>query len=521
MNRKARRVMDRKIVERLLGGAGVNEICRELKVGKRRVTSLRAKADEAGYLTGEVVLPPYPEALFPEAPDGRSLRVSAHWEELDEHLEWIRERMESGWHAVTVFEELPVKVPRSSFYRFLIRHHLNEIGRSSRRRVVPEIVHKPGEALLIDWGLLWNEHDSSGRLVRVWVFVGVLGRSRFLVARVMTSCAQEATLAALSSMYEELGGVPQRTTSDNPKIFAKSANRFETIIHPLYERFASHYGTTVECLPPHDPQKKGKVERPMPFIRRLMESYDGDRTDVAEIEHFLTRKLAIANARKHGTTGERPVDCFSMEEKSALKSLPPLAYEVEHYHEGTVRTDGHVRFLGKYYSLPEEYIRKDVTIIGGAKTVSIYFEGRLIETHERITDPLRSKSTKRAHLKPWEQICDNDKGLTARAGEIGAAAEAIVRQILQKGDGYVDFRKIWGILSLVKKYPRESVEEACRAVFAAGSTSYWDVRRLLEASATPTPASSPRRGCGKYQRDLSEYTQMLLNLKPEGGVYEH
>ena len=108
---KKRRLMERKIVARLLAGAGVNQICRELGVSKHRVAMVRAKADEAQYLDGSVALPPYPEALFPEDVDGRSLRGSATWRELAQHFEWIKERLENGWHAVTVYEELPIKVP--------------------------------------------------------------------------------------------------------------------------------------------------------------------------------------------------------------------------------------------------------------------------------------------------------------------------------------------------------------------------------------------------------------------------
>ena len=116
-------------------------------------------------------------------------------------------------------------------------------------------------------------------------------------------------------MYDEIGGVPLRTTSDNPKIFALQAHRHEPLIHPVYERFATHYDTIIECLPPRDPEKKGKVERPVPYIRRLMEAYAGDRNDIAAIQEYLNHKLVIANTRRHGTTRERPVDRFENEER--------------------------------------------------------------------------------------------------------------------------------------------------------------------------------------------------------------
>ena len=512
--------MDRKIVERLLLGEGPNRICRELKVSKRRVMGIRARADEQGYLDGSTALPPYPEAVFPDAVDGRSQRTSAAWQLLTPYLEWIKEHLTAGWHAVTVFEELPVQVPRSSFYRFILRHKLNTLG-VALRRVVPEIVHQPGEALLVDWGSLWTV-VQDGRRVKLWAFIAVLGYSRFMVARVMTRCTLLDTLEVLRQVFEVLGGVARRTTSDNPKVFAAQADKYEAILNPAYERFAGHYGTLIECLPPRAPEKKGKVERPVPYVRRLMEGYTGDRNDIAAIQAYLERKVALANQRRHGTTHERPIDRFEKEEKAALKPLPLLPYELEEYHEGTVRVDGHVRFRGKYYSVAEQYVREEVTVLGDSKKVSIYHKGKLIEVHERITDRNRSKSTKPHHRKPWEQACDNPEGLRGFAAKIGPSTEEMVGRILQKGDGFIDFRRIWGILSLDKKFNREEIEAACAHALSLDCLSYQFVKSLLEAlrlnsgdAATPAPSTRPR---GKYQRDLSEYQQLLFNLKPEGGI---
>lgn len=518
-----RRLMERKIVERLLSGGGINELCRELSISKRRVCMVRAKAEEAGYLTG-TPLPPYPEGLFPESVDGRSRRVSPAWRELEQHKDWIKERLEAGWHAVSVYEELPIKVKRSSFYRFLLRHRLEGTCRGLRR-VVPEIVHQPAEALLIDWGYLWTI-ERNGKREKLWAFIGILGYSRHMLVRVMTSCDTQQTLQQLGSMYEELGGVPTRTTSDNPKVFALQADYYEPILNPSYERFASHYGTRIECLPPRSPTQKGKVERPVPYVRRLLEAYQGDRNDPVQIQEYLNRKLIIANQRRHGTTNERPIDRFINEEQRALKPLPALRYDVEQYHEGTVRRDGHVRFDSKYYSLAEEFIGKEVTILGNSKTIAIYHAGKLIETHDRVTDRARSKSTKRHHLKPWEQVCDNPDGLRGMAAKIGPAVENVVVAILNQGDGFIDFRRIWGILSLNKKYTAAEIDTACLDALTYGCLSSKGIERAIlraREEQLSLPSAPPvARPPGKFQRSIDEYTQILCNYnKPNGGTYEY
>jgi hypothetical protein len=138
-----RQLMERKIVEQLISGKGFNSICRDLAVGRNRVAHIREKARDYGYLDRSIPVPPYPEALFPEPVDGRSLKASEPDLQLQTQRQWIEERLQAGWQPVTIFEELPVSAGRSSFYRFLHRHKLTEIGENARRAIIEEIIYGP------------------------------------------------------------------------------------------------------------------------------------------------------------------------------------------------------------------------------------------------------------------------------------------------------------------------------------------------------------------------------------------
>src|ERR1017187_4928500 len=267
-----RRMMDRKIVEMLIRGAGVNAIGRSLHVAKRGIRALREKAVTRGYLAedghpGLIALPAYPEALFVDEVDGRTLSLSASHQLLEEKRGWIGERLQAGWHAVTVLEELPPElkaISRSSFYRFLGRHKLNRVGENYR--VVPEIRHAPGEALILDWGKLRDAPDPmTGRPRALWMFMGVLGFSRFLMVRLVWTMDTPTTLRTLEGMFRTIGGVPFKITIDNPKCMALEASKYEPLLNPAAEGFAANYGTLLECLPPYDPEAKGKIERQVPY----------------------------------------------------------------------------------------------------------------------------------------------------------------------------------------------------------------------------------------------------------------
>jgi len=316
---------------------------------------------------------------------------------------------------------------------------------------------------------------------------------------------------------------------DNPKCIALKASVYEPLLNPALERFAAHYGLLFECLPPRDPQKKGKVERPIPYVRRLYEAHGEEWQGIEESQDYLERKMAIANERKHATTLRRPRELFVEQEAKALRSLPPVAYEIEQFHEGRVRQDGHVRFQNKYYSLDENYVGKAVVVLGDLKQISIYYEGKLLEVHARITDSHQTKSTKPQHLKPWERSLQDDSVYRRRAARLGCSVEEIVVRLLKQGQGFIDTRKIWGILSLDKRYGAESINEACRRALELQSLSYRTVKHFLEVEeevaalkrhSEAMPASSSVKPAPKHVRPLSVYQEQLSLLMNEGGNHE-
>jgi len=507
--------VDRRIVELLIAGVSIREIREQLKIGTGRLAKVKALADAHGYLD-TVPLPAFPALLFPDRTDGRHERGSIADEALQSKKEWILERLQIGWRPITIYEELNISVTRSSFYRFMKRSGFLRMG-EKLRRVVPEIIHRPGEALILDWGKLRDYIDpETGKKKTVWAFVGTLGFSRFMMVRLVYSNSLEITIQAIESMFREMGGIPEKITSDNPKCFSIVASDYEAILNPGFEIFLAHYGVTMECLPPAAPEKKGKVERMMPYVRRLYEAHGTEWKGIEESENYLNRKLELANLRIHGTTRKKPVEEFIEVELSQLKSLPALSYEKQDYSDAKVRKDGHVRFQNKYYSLEEKFIDQEVFVIGGKTQISIYHQGSLIETHERLIAPYQSKSTKTHHLKPWEQAMKDDSHYLKRASKIGPDVERLTLILLKQGNGFIDTRKIWGILSLDKKYPSDRINRACRDAIDRNEFSYRTVVGLLNLQMSKNPnesvlpnEKSKMSASHKFVRSLTEYQEEL------------
>ncbi len=505
-------IMDRKIVVRLIEGDSFNLIERELKVGKRRIKRLYTKALTTGYLTLLKPLPPFPEKLFSEKDEpikDLALSRSPYDKILLPYFEEIESKIKLEFLPVTILEELPIKIPASSFYRFLKRQGLEYKKKKQRGGVIPEILTEPGEVLQLDWGKVRDVIDpETGKKKTLWAFVGVLGFSRFMIVKFVWTNSVEVTMNAIEEMFKELGGVPRKIVSDNPKCFATEASLYEPIINVAMERFAYHYKIIFELLPPRRPELKGKVERQMPYTRRLFESY-GDFVSLIHAQEHMNKKLILANERKHGTLKRKPIDMFHLDEIHLLQKLPSLAFEREEYQESKVRKDGYVCFRSKYYSVGEKLVDKKTFIIGNKNTVTIYLNGELIESHPKIVNPYQTKSTKKHHLKHWDQIQNDHKMYLERAKAIGESVEIMVASILKQGNGFVDTRKVWGILSLDKSYSSEKIESSCKMCLELEQFSYQSLRRILEMNNGLSKEDVRPVGINKYVRSTTDYAEKV------------
>jgi transposase len=516
--------VDRKIVEGLRDGRSLTALTKSTGKGKGYVIKIRDMAIEHGYVITACAenktykattreLPPYPEALFP-LHDGRSAKVIETDAVLNPKLAWIKERIELGWSPQSIFEELPLPVPRSNFYRYI---HRNKLMRSSPARNVMELVHAPGECLQVDWGKLFDVVDPNTKKKKtVYIFIGVLGHSRFEMARVVEQLDFTTTIEVLISMFEELGGVPHKVTSDNPKVFVQEASNYEPFLNPAFERFASHYGFVVEALPPSAPEKKGKVERMVPMKRRLFESFDQDTYTLKSAQDHITRKMSIANERKHGTHLQKPLDVFLNDEAAVLHRLPSLRYEVETIVRSTVRADGYVRFANKYYRVDQSLKGTVALVIGNQAQVAIYCSGRLLEVYNRIQDKFTTKACKDHYKEAWEKTLQDNGHYIRQARLIGSNVERFVEIVLARGDGFVDTRTVWGLLTLNKKYNAVDINKACLSALELSQVNLRTVRQLLEIMAKPKPVQQHNEEVpvaqtmgGKFARPMSDYKNHL------------
>jgi transposase len=172
----------------------------------------------------------------------------------------------------------------------------------------------------------------------------VLGYSRLLWCRFYPRQDMATLIDGLEDTSMFFGGVPQELLFDQMKAVITRDLRLEggaLVRNAEFLRFAHHWGFTPRACRPYRAQTKGKVERPVRYLRG---NFVYGRTFVhdADLDQQRQRWLdRVANVRLHGTTRERPTDRFEREERFLLQPLAGRRYTslvVERSSTSTRRT---------------------------------------------------------------------------------------------------------------------------------------------------------------------------------------
>ena len=157
----------------------------------------------------------------------------------------------------------------------------------------------------------------------------VLGYSRLLWCRFYPRQDMRTVFDGLEEAFRYFGGVPQELLFDQMKAVITRDLRLHggALVRNLeFLRFAHHWSFTPRACRPYRAQTKGKVERP---VRYLRDNFVYGRTFVNDADLNQQRQQwldDVANVRRHGTTRERPRDHFDRDERLLLQPLASRPY---------------------------------------------------------------------------------------------------------------------------------------------------------------------------------------------------
>jgi len=310
---------------------------------------------------------------------GASRRCVARASKLDGFMpnikSWLSEN-DGAYRASWIFDQIK-KLGYDGGYT-IVKDAVRAIKEENSRIAYVRFETEPGRQAQVDFGdFKVAELDGSDRAL--YLFSMVLGYSREPYEELLTKCDMVSFLDAHQRAFAHFGGVPAEILYDRMKnVFIRKLAGKAQFTQGLMT-LADHYGFAPEVAPAYAPWVKGKVERPMDFIREgFWRGYVF--TDIDAANRDLAAWLKGKSQRIHGTTKERIVDRFERE-KSFLMPLPASGCDVSERFYRKVQKDCTISVDGVLYEVPHTLVGKKIVVRLKDKVVRVFDGDMLVSTH--------------------------------------------------------------------------------------------------------------------------------------------
>jgi hypothetical protein len=287
----------------------------------------------------------------------------------------------------------------------------------------------------------------------------------------------------VENAFRHFGGVTRTTVVDNLKAAVIEADWFDPQLNPKMREFAGHYGTLVLPTQPARPEHKGKIEAGIKYAQN--NALKG-RTfkSLAEQNLFLEQwERTVADTRIHGTV-RKQVGALFAAERTALSPLPASLFPSFVEARRRVHRDGHVEFEKAFYSVPPEYLAREVWVRAETRVLRI-FNHRMeqIAAHARVQAGRFATSDEHIHAHKRSAVERGADHLINRCRLIGPNTGAWASQ-LHALRGIHALRPLQGLLALAKKHPAARIEAAATTAVHRGAWRLRDLRRLASEDET-------------------------------------
>ena len=246
--------------------------------------------------------------MFPEYK-----RVEQNNSDIEPYKDVIREMLViKRYIGSRILEEIiskGYKGSKSAFYRYLST--IKEVEKRCYKRYETS----PGEQAQYDW----SEYkvEINGEITKVYVFIYILGFSRYKIYDGSLSETQSSILSALENSFIKTGGIPERIQTDNAGSFIVNASVSKFEWNKEYLRFCGYYGIMPTRSLPRHPWSKGKVEKPFDYL----EEHFIKGNTFSDFPDFLKRLEEFevkVNGMIHSVTKKIPLELFEQDERCRL-----------------------------------------------------------------------------------------------------------------------------------------------------------------------------------------------------------
>lgn len=298
---------------------------------------------------------------------------------LDPYKQMIKDYLEEDdYQGTWIFDRIKQRGYTGSYDT--LKHYVAGIKEQKTRLAYIRFETEPGLQAQVDWGD-FHIQEPEGRTTTVYAFVLVLGYSRGMYVEFVERCTLDVFMDCHIRAFGYLRGVPAEVLYDNMKnVVVGRQDNGRPAFNMEFLHFAHHYGFQPKAAPPYSPWVKGKVERPMDYIReRFWRGYTFSSIEKAN-EDMIAWLNETANKRLHGTHREA-VRLRWAREIPHLGKLPYADYDTSLKVFRKVYKDCRLSYNGNHYGVPYRVVGKKVMLKIKGELISIYHDDELLASY--------------------------------------------------------------------------------------------------------------------------------------------
>jgi transposase len=346
--------------------------------------------------------------------------------------------------------------------------------------------HRAGEKLFVDYaGMTVPITDRhSGSTTDAQIFIACMGASNYTYAEASLTQGLADWIDSHVRALEFLGGVPELIIPDNLKSGVTKACRYEPDLNPTYLDMAHHYETAVMPARVRAPKDKAKAEVGVQIVERWILARLRNRTFfcITELNRAISALLKDLNHMPFQKLPGTRHSMFEAIDKPALKPLPTARYQFAIWKKALVNIDYHIEVERHYYSVPYQFIKKEIDVRLTANTLECFYKGKKVASH-LVSDRQGRHTTVTEHMpeKHRQYAQWTPERLTRWAAKIGPHTAKLIQKVMaarmhpQQG-----FRSCLGILRLGKSYGDDRLEAASKRANRIGGRTYKSVESILK-----------------------------------------
>ena len=365
---------------------------------------------------------------------------------LDPYHQVIRDFLKDDDYKATWIHERLCNLGFDGSYE-TVKKFVCEVKEQNTRLAYIRFETEPGLQAQVDFGD-FQVQEQDGSTTTLYAFVMLLGFSRGMHVEYVKRCTLESFMDCHINAFRYLGGVPAEILYDNMKNVVTNHRDGKAVFNVEFIHFANHYSFTPKLCPPYSPWVKGKVERPMDYIRERF--WRGYRFVALEtLNRDMRRWLdETANRRVHGTHRQPVIDRWQ-QEIPLLGTLPPSDYDTSSKVYRKVYKDCQISYDANRYLVPHQFVGQKVLLKIKNGLIRIYHDHDLLVSylipegkHQLIGNRLFYEQLKRDKQQLGRKYGRN-KGKATRGLVNGSLFPQVAHRPLSEYDLYAQGGVSW------------------------------------------------------------------------------